>query len=138
MEIPAETSQGKPIALPDHAALRAIAEGVEAETGDRFFSSLARNLALALRCGTLRGTLCESVLHGEVANPAELVRATSRLPLADRVGAQSCRGVPCSMSRPGFRSCRDFDDKPKQDTSARPHACARRLNSWVWAWRALV
>jgi formate hydrogenlyase transcriptional activator len=28
--------------------LRAIAEGVEAETGERFFSSLARNLALAL------------------------------------------------------------------------------------------
>src|SRR4029077_3632846 len=72
MEIPAETSQGKPIALPDHAALRAIAEGVEAETADRFFSSLAGNLALALRCGTLRGTLCESVLHGEVANPADL------------------------------------------------------------------
>ena len=34
--------------MPDDAALRAIAEGVEAETGDRFFSSLARNLALAL------------------------------------------------------------------------------------------
>jgi len=32
----------------DDAALRAIAEGVEAETGERFFSSLARNLALAL------------------------------------------------------------------------------------------
>jgi formate hydrogenlyase transcriptional activator len=35
--------------LPDDAALRAIAEGVEAETGDRFFSSLVRNLAIALR-----------------------------------------------------------------------------------------
>jgi hypothetical protein len=32
----------------DDAALRAIAEGVEAEIGDRFFSSLARSLALAL------------------------------------------------------------------------------------------
>jgi len=30
------------------AALRAIVEGVEAQTGDRFFSSLARSLALAL------------------------------------------------------------------------------------------
>ena len=30
------------------AAVRAIAEGVEAETGERFFSSLARNLALTL------------------------------------------------------------------------------------------
>jgi formate hydrogenlyase transcriptional activator len=48
MEAPAETSHQTPIALPDDAALRAIAEGVEAETGDRFFSSLARNLALAL------------------------------------------------------------------------------------------
>jgi hypothetical protein len=91
MEIPAETSQRKPIALPDHAALRAIAEGVEAETGDASFA----------------------------------------------MGAQSCRGVPCSMSMPRFRSCRDFGDKPKPDTSARPHACARRLNSWIWAWRAL-
>ena len=32
----------------DDAALRAIAEGVEAEIGDRFFSSLVRSLALAL------------------------------------------------------------------------------------------
>jgi hypothetical protein len=48
MEVPAETSQRTAIALPDDAALRAIAEGAEAETGDRFFSSLARNLALAL------------------------------------------------------------------------------------------
>jgi hypothetical protein len=100
MEIPAETSQRSPIALPDDAALRAIAECVEAETGDRFFSSLTRNIALALRRGTLRGTPCESVLHGEVANPAELC-ATSRLPFADRVGEQSCRGVPL-MSKAGF------------------------------------
>ena len=35
----------------DNAALRAIAEGVEAETGERFFSSLARSLALALEVG---------------------------------------------------------------------------------------
>jgi formate hydrogenlyase transcriptional activator len=48
METPAEKSERTPTALPDDAALRAIAEGVEAETGDRFFSSLARNLALAL------------------------------------------------------------------------------------------
>jgi hypothetical protein len=34
--------------LPDDAALRAIVEGVEAETGDRFIWSLARSLALAL------------------------------------------------------------------------------------------
>src|SRR5215472_4171479 len=32
----------------ENAALWAIAEGVEADTGDRFFYSLARNLALAL------------------------------------------------------------------------------------------
>jgi formate hydrogenlyase transcriptional activator len=48
METPAEKSEKSPAALPDDAALRAIAEGVEAETGDRFFSSLARNLAVAL------------------------------------------------------------------------------------------
>jgi PAS domain S-box-containing protein len=34
--------------LDENAALWAIAEGVEADIGDRFFSSLARNLALAL------------------------------------------------------------------------------------------
>ena len=44
MEIP----DGTPAALSDDAALRAIVEGVESETGDRFFSSLAQNLALAL------------------------------------------------------------------------------------------
>jgi formate hydrogenlyase transcriptional activator len=48
METPAEKSDRPLTAVPDDAALRAIAEGVEAETGDRFFSSLARNLALAL------------------------------------------------------------------------------------------
>ena len=36
------------IPLPDDAALRAIVEGVEAETGERFFASLARDLARAL------------------------------------------------------------------------------------------
>ena len=36
------------LTLPDDAALKAIAEGVEAATGDDFFSSLARSLALAL------------------------------------------------------------------------------------------
>src|SRR2546427_12452217 len=34
--------------LPEDAALRAIVEGVESETGDRFFSSLVRHLASAL------------------------------------------------------------------------------------------
>jgi formate hydrogenlyase transcriptional activator len=41
-------SDGTSTPLSDDAALRAIVEGVEAETGDRFFSSLARNLAPAL------------------------------------------------------------------------------------------
>jgi formate hydrogenlyase transcriptional activator len=41
-------SDRTPTALTDDAALRAIAEGVEAETGDRFFSSLVRSLAVAL------------------------------------------------------------------------------------------
>jgi len=46
MDIQAESRH--PSDLPDDGALRAIAEGVEAETGDRFFTSLARNLAEAL------------------------------------------------------------------------------------------
>src|SRR5260370_6930458 len=48
MEVPAETSHRALIVMPDDAAMRAIAEDVEAENGDRFFSSMARNLALAL------------------------------------------------------------------------------------------
>jgi len=48
METPAEFSDKSPAAIHDYTVLRTIAEGVEAETGDRFFSSLARNLALAL------------------------------------------------------------------------------------------
>jgi hypothetical protein len=48
MEVPAETSHRASIVLPDDVALRAVAEDVEAENGDRFFSSMARNLALAL------------------------------------------------------------------------------------------
>jgi PAS domain S-box-containing protein len=38
----------RPYALPEEAALRAIVEGVEAETGDEFFASLVRHLASAL------------------------------------------------------------------------------------------
>jgi formate hydrogenlyase transcriptional activator len=38
-------------ALPNDTALRRIAEGVEAEIGERFFSSLARGLAVALEVG---------------------------------------------------------------------------------------
>src|SRR5439155_13887591 len=34
--------------LPEDAALRAIVEGVEAETGDEFFASLVRHLTSAL------------------------------------------------------------------------------------------
>ncbi|MGH7948502.1 MAG: sigma-54 interaction domain-containing protein, partial [Candidatus Binataceae bacterium] len=36
--------------FPEDEALRAIVEGAEAETGDRFFSSLVRHLASALGC----------------------------------------------------------------------------------------
>ena len=34
----------------DHAALREIVDGVESETGDRFFYSLVKHLASALEC----------------------------------------------------------------------------------------
>jgi PAS domain S-box-containing protein len=37
-------------ALSDHAALREVVEGVESETGDRFFFSLVKHLASALSC----------------------------------------------------------------------------------------
>jgi formate hydrogenlyase transcriptional activator len=36
--------------LPEDAALREIAEGIKSETGERFFPSLVRNLALVLNC----------------------------------------------------------------------------------------
>jgi formate hydrogenlyase transcriptional activator len=36
--------------LPEDAALREIAEGIKSETGERFFSSLVRHLALVLNC----------------------------------------------------------------------------------------
>ena len=38
----------RPAPLPDARVLRSIAEGVEAETGDRFFASLVRHVATAL------------------------------------------------------------------------------------------
>src|SRR5258708_15307812 len=38
------------VQLPEDAALRKIAEGIKAETGERFFSSLVRHLALVLNC----------------------------------------------------------------------------------------
>ena len=40
----------KPVQLPEDAALRKIAEGIKSETGERFFSSLVRHLALVLNC----------------------------------------------------------------------------------------
>jgi PAS domain S-box-containing protein len=39
-----------PVQLPEDAALRQIAEGIKSETGERFFSSLVRHLALVLNC----------------------------------------------------------------------------------------
>ncbi|MGO9056964.1 MAG: PAS domain S-box protein, partial [Candidatus Binataceae bacterium] len=42
-------SSDRPVtAVPEDAVLRAIVQGVEAETGERFFASLVQNLALAL------------------------------------------------------------------------------------------
>ncbi|MGO9454791.1 MAG: sigma 54-interacting transcriptional regulator [Candidatus Binataceae bacterium] len=43
-------SRVKTAPLSDDVALRAIVEGVESETGERFFHSLVRHLALALDC----------------------------------------------------------------------------------------
>ena len=113
---------------------RTIAEGVEAEIGSRFFSSLARSLAQALEVGyafvtrlsdagthfkilalwegdhfgsngilPLKGTPCESVLHGEVAYYPDDLRA--RFPndrLVQHWGAQSYCGVPVLIPRAAF------------------------------------
>lgn len=48
--MPLEQITTELVPLPEDVALRAIVEGVEAETGERFFASLVRHLALALRC----------------------------------------------------------------------------------------
>ena len=48
METPAKNSEQSSNAISEDIALRVIAEGVESEIGARFFSSLARTLALAL------------------------------------------------------------------------------------------
>lgn len=43
-------NQDRHAPLPQDTALRAIVEGVEAETGERFFNSLVQHLATALAC----------------------------------------------------------------------------------------
>jgi PAS domain S-box-containing protein len=134
-------------ALPD-AALRRIAEGVEAEIGERFFSSLARGLAVALEVayafvtrlsddGThfkmlalwerdhlgenvdlpLRGTPCESVLHGEPAcYPRELSARFPNSPLLADWGAQSYCGVPVfDVQGKVFGHIAIIDDMPMVD-----------------------
>ena len=45
-----ENNSTREAPFPEDAALRAIVEGVESETGDRFFSSLVQHLATALAC----------------------------------------------------------------------------------------
>jgi formate hydrogenlyase transcriptional activator len=135
-------------ALSDDATLRAIAEGVEAEIGERFFSSLVRNLALALDVrygfvtrlsddGThfktlalwerdhfrenvevpLRGTPCESVLHGQIAHyPAELCARFPDDHLLAEWGAQSYCGVPVFDEQDRvFGHVAIIDDKPMPD-----------------------
>jgi formate hydrogenlyase transcriptional activator len=135
-------------ALSDDATLRAIAEGVEAEIGERFFSSLVRSLALALDVryafvtrlsddGThfktlalwerdhfrenvevpLRGTPCESVLHGQIAHyPAELCARFPDDHLLAEWGAQSYCGVPVFDEQDRvFGHVAIIDDKPMPD-----------------------
>jgi formate hydrogenlyase transcriptional activator len=142
MGIPSETSA---TAISDDAVLRAVAEGVEAETGDRFFLSLARSLALALQVryafvtrlsddGThfkilalwqrdhfgpnidipLRGTPCESVLHGQIAHyPTDLCARFPEDRLLAEWEAQSYCGVPVfTQERRVFGHVAVIDDKP--------------------------
>jgi PAS domain S-box-containing protein len=127
---------------------RTITEGVEAEVGDRFFSTLARSLAQALEVAyafvsrlsddgkhfqilalwerdhfgnklefPLRGTPCESVLHGEVAYYVDNLQ-----PLfpEDRLlvtwNAQSYCGVPVLDGQGRiFGHIAILDDKPMLD-----------------------
>ena len=129
---------------------RTIAEGVEAEIGDRFFSSLVRSLALALGVqyafatrlsddGThfktlalwerdhfgrnvelpLRGTPCESVLHGETAHyPMDLCARFPDDHLLAEWAAQSYCGVPVFDERGKvFGHVAIIDDKPMPDGS---------------------
>ena len=141
MKIPAERNY-----TTDDVALRATAKSVEAETGDRFFSSLARSLALALdvECafvtrlsddGThfkmlalwegdhfgenvdlpLKGTPCESVLHGEAAYyPTEFVARFNDFHML--AGAQSYCGVPVFDAQGRvFGHVAIVDDQPMPD-----------------------
>ena len=62
----------------DDAALREIVEGVESETGDRFFYSLVKHLASALGC--------------EYAFVSELPRRSSAVSDACRVGTWKLHG----------------------------------------------
>ena len=145
MEPPVKISDASLPGLPDDAALRRIAQGVEAEIGERFFSSLARGLALALEVGyafvtrlsddgthfkmlalwerdhfgenvdlPLRGTPCESVLHGEPAcYPTELSARFPNSPLLADWGAQSYCGVPVFDAQGKvFGHIAIIDDKP--------------------------
>jgi formate hydrogenlyase transcriptional activator len=142
------TSQNVP--LPDDAALRAIVEGVESETGDRFFASLARNLARALDVqyafvtqlsedGTrfkmlavwerdhlganfelpVRGTPCESVLHGDIAHyPQGLCALFPEDKGLVDWGAESYCGVPVFDSGGKvFGHVAIVDSKPMPDGS---------------------
>jgi formate hydrogenlyase transcriptional activator len=127
---------------------RTIAEGVEAEIGERFFSSLARSLAQGLEVGfafvtrlsddgarfkilaiwerdhfgsdvelPLKGTPCESVLHGEVAHyPDDLGTRFPNDRLVARWGARSYCGVPVLDAEGSvFGHVAIFDDKPIPD-----------------------
>ena len=124
---------------------RTIAEGVEAEIGNRFFSSLARSLALALEVGyafvtrlsedgthfkilalwerdhfgetaelPLKGTPCESVLHGEAAcYPEDLQKRFPNDRLVIKWGARSYCGVPVLDAHGQvFGHVAIFDDQP--------------------------
>jgi formate hydrogenlyase transcriptional activator len=89
METPGKICDTTPAALPDAAALTAIAEGVEAETGGRFFSSLARGLATALEVAYAFVTrLSEDGAHFKILALWERDHFGSNLELP-------LRGTPC-------------------------------------------
>jgi formate hydrogenlyase transcriptional activator len=148
MESTAKVNENASDAVSDDGVLRTIAEGVESEIGERFFSSLARSLALALGVQyafvtrlsddgmhfktlalwerdhfgenvelPLRGTPCDSVLHGEAAHyPIELCARFPDDHLLAEWSAQSYCGVPVFDAQGRvFGHVAIIDDKPMPD-----------------------
>jgi formate hydrogenlyase transcriptional activator len=135
-------SPNSTVQLLDDAALRKIAEGIESETGERFFSALVRHLAYAfvselskdrIRFRTravwgpdryldnfeslLAGTPCEAVLKGHASHhPERLCQLFPEDKALASWGVESYCGVPMlNSSGCVVGHLAIFDDKPMLD-----------------------